>query len=187
MDADVDQTCTPGPPTPDEPACKEEAREWFEFSDFYRTEIARLIVFVMTLGADSDSACDIAQESMIAVWRMWDEIITSPKAYSRVVASRAWVRVLRKPEVAALTEEHDHQDQTAIEPLQFLISKDEYIAVLKGLQQLPFRQRQVMAYTYDWFEPEDIAEILQIKPEAVRSSLYKARKTLRGTLDEKAR
>ncbi|WP_411156985.1 sigma factor-like helix-turn-helix DNA-binding protein [Nocardia cyriacigeorgica] len=45
-----------------------------------------------------------------------------------------------------------------------------------ALQTLPSRQRQVMAWTLAEYKPAEIAEILRITPEAVRSNLRKARR-----------
>lgn len=56
--------------------------------------------------------------------------------------------------------------------------------VLPLLEQLPSRQRQVMAWTYDGCTPTEIAEELKMNPEAVRSSLKKARATLKKLLKE---
>lgn len=56
--------------------------------------------------------------------------------------------------------------------------------VLRLLNRLPPRQRQVMAWTYDGATPTEIAQALRITPEAVRASLKKARATLRQLLED---
>jgi len=50
--------------------------------------------------------------------------------------------------------------------------------VLRVISQLPPRQRQVMAWTFDGYTPAEIAEILRLAPDAVRQSLAKARRAL---------
>jgi RNA polymerase sigma factor (sigma-70 family) len=47
--------------------------------------------------------------------------------------------------------------------------------VLRLLDKLPPRQRQVLAWTYEGYTPTEIAEELRLTPEAVRANLYKAR------------
>lgn len=54
--------------------------------------------------------------------------------------------------------------------------------VLRVLDLLPLRQRQVMAWTLDGYPPAQIADELGITAEAVRSSLRKARRTLAAYL-----
>ena len=51
--------------------------------------------------------------------------------------------------------------------------------ILRVLERLPLRQRQVMTWTYDGCTPTEIAEALTMTPEAVRSSLKKARTNLK--------
>lgn len=156
-----------------------------EFSEFYVAQMPRLIGFVMTLGADAQSATDIAQESMVTTWRYWDGIDISPHAYVRKVASRAWARLLTKntymetslPEVV-------EEDSERSSPLHFVIRQAEHRAVLNRIRRLPLRQRQVMAWTFDGYKPDEIADILDINSDAVRASLYKARKTLRQIREE---
>ncbi|MFY1698586.1 sigma factor-like helix-turn-helix DNA-binding protein [Solwaraspora sp. WMMA2101] len=50
--------------------------------------------------------------------------------------------------------------------------------VIRLLAILPWRQRQVMAWTFDGYQPQEIAVELEITPEAVRASLKLARRAL---------
>ncbi|MEU4344397.1 sigma factor-like helix-turn-helix DNA-binding protein [Nocardia sp. NPDC023852] len=51
--------------------------------------------------------------------------------------------------------------------------------ILRVLRELPPRQRQVMAWTLADYTPTEIASILPpLTPEAVRSSLRRARRNL---------
>ncbi|GGR46147.1 sigma factor-like helix-turn-helix DNA-binding protein [Streptomyces netropsis] len=43
---------------------------------------------------------------------------------------------------------------------------------------LPYRQRQILAWTLSGYTPSEIAQQLELTPEAVRASLKKARRTL---------
>ncbi|MBQ1019857.1 sigma-70 family RNA polymerase sigma factor [Micromonospora sp. D93] len=52
----------------------------------------------------------------------------------------------------------------------------------EAVQKLPQRQRQVLAWSFEGYEPTEIAEHLRMTLEAVRSSLYKGRQKLRGLL-----
>ncbi len=60
---------------------------------------------------------------------------------------------------------------------------EERHEVLRLLNLLPPRQRQVMAWTYDGSSPADIAAELNISAEAVRTNLKRARRTLATHLE----
>jgi RNA polymerase sigma-70 factor (ECF subfamily) len=52
---------------------------------------------------------------------------------------------------------------------------------------LPQRQREVMAWHYDGYSPREIADLLGVPDDAVRSSLYQARKNLKARLSGQPR
>lgn len=162
------------------------AVELLEFSDFYRSQAARLIVFLMAMGADEQCANDVAQESMVAMWRGWSGIRT-PHAYVRVVATRGLIRRISKAsynEQSLDDRESDDPDRALADPLDFIIRNAEHQSVLARIRKLPPRQRQVIAWTYDGYKPIEIAEILKISSETVRASLLKARKALQRMREE---
>lgn len=150
------------------------------FSDFYRHSVPSLVGFLMWHGADLSEASDIAQETMERAWRDWEHI-REPRAWTRVVASREYGR--RR----ASLNESPVDVQSGQHPL---LSTDvdieafsERHEVLRLLAALPLRQRQVLAWTYDGFSPTEIAEQLTMTTDAVRSSLFKARRSLAKLLN----
>ncbi|MGW0640200.1 RNA polymerase sigma factor [Nocardia salmonicida] len=78
-----------------------------EFSAFYRANVAKLVGFLVTQGARTADAADIAQETMIKLWKSWSTI-DSPMAWARVVAGRELVRRL-----GAVEEDQSVGDQRA--------------------------------------------------------------------------
>ena len=134
-----------------------------------------LTVFLIWLGARPADAVEIAQDTMIQIFQRWDEI-SAPRAWARTVASRAYGR-----RMAALREDPT-DDPAASVPvasgssgIDTLVNAHEVVALFA---QLPPRQRQVMAWTFDGYTPTEIAAELGMSAEAVRSSLHKARATL---------
>lgn len=143
------------------------------FSDFYRGTIKPLVGFLVNNGASVAAAADIAQETMIKLYRSWHEI-DHPKAWVHTVASRAWAR-----KVADVRE----QPLEAVpEPTSLLPGPDAVAEwevrheTLRVLRLLPPRQRQVLAWSLNDFTPAEIADELGITAEAVRSNLKKARR-----------
>ena len=146
------------------------------FSEFYLSFTPRLVNFLLWNGARLVEAADIAQEAMRRAYEQWDTI-DHPKAWCRTVASREYGRRMTDVEIATA------------EPPVLLLSYDPDVIeqrheVLRRLRQLPPRQRQVLAWTYDGYSPTEIAEELSISPEAVRSNLLKARRALAKQLEE---
>jgi len=142
---------------------------WSEFGDLYRGEAPRLAVFAMTLGADRDRAADLAQESLVALWRRWDDVPGPPRTFARILALRAD----RKPV----------DDPSAADgPLRFPLAP-RHDAVLAGLAQLPPRERQTLAATFDDLPPEDVAQVLRMRVDAVGPTADAAREQLERLLD----
>src|SRR5580700_6894004 len=121
-----------------------------EFAQFFRAEHKRLIRFVMATGAGGDEAAEIAQVTFVKAFESWD-VIRVP---------RAWIRRVAVNELAAARQAARRETPQA------------------ALQELPPRQRQVMAWIIDGFGSAEIACELGVSPESVRQSHAKARKNL---------
>lgn len=170
-------TAAPGVPArqrPDTPRVDVAA-----FSAFYRAEVKALVNFLLWMGADLADAADIAQETMIEAYRNWPSI-QHPPAWTRRVASRRYGR-----------RRYGHDMVTDPEDLSPLLRAPTDIAaweqrhdVLRLLATLPERQRQVMAWTFDGYQPQEIADELGITPQAVRASLKLARRKLADGLGQ---
>ena len=143
---------------------------WSEFGDLYRGEAPRLAVFAMAMGADRQRAADVAHASLVALWRRWGDVPGTPRTFARVLA----VRVGRHPRLEA--------DSASGGPLRFP-SAPQHDAVLDGLAQLPPRQRQVLAATFDDLPPEDVAQVLHLRVDAVGPTADAARTALEELLD----
>jgi RNA polymerase sigma factor (sigma-70 family) len=151
------------------------------FTTFYKQSVPRLVAFLRWQGASVPDAADCVQEAMIQAYRRWSTI-DQRHAWCRQVASRLYARRL------ASLEEPIADTETAGSPLLTantdLDSFEQRHHVLPALEQLPLRQRQIMAWTYDGCTPTEIAKELKMTPEAVRSSLKKARMALKKLLNE---
>lgn len=145
-----------------------------EFELFYRAETRDLVRFLIWMGASLADAADVAQDTMISAFQQWKKINT-PRAWIRRVASRTFLR--RK-----LTRVEQPVDTTDGRPLlpanADLSAWEEHEEVRRLLAGLPPRQRQVMAWTFDGYAPQEIAAELGITADAVRSNLKLARRAL---------
>ncbi|RBJ11579.1 hypothetical protein DRA43_00595 [Micromonospora provocatoris] len=113
------------------------------------------------------------QETMQKVFRRWDRI-EHPWTWAKVTASKEYATRLAKGSPVPVEDIADRVPPTPCGS-GFAETKHD---ILTAMQKLPMRQRQVLAWSLDGHTPAEIAEHLQMTPEAVRASLYKSRKAI---------
>ena len=175
----------PQPDTVSKPAARSSSRadattsrpEKAEFTAFYRESAPQLVAFLRWQGASLPDAAECAQEALVACYQRWSRI-EHHYAWCRLVASRLYVR-----RVASVEELVDDVEASGRSPLIRSSREIEWFenlhTVLRLIDCLPPRERQVLAWTYDGAEDTEIAAALQITVQAVRSSRLKARAALR--------
>ncbi len=146
-----------------------------EFAVFYRDHLRAVVVFLLYQGASLPDAAEVAQEAMIEAFRQW-WTIERPKTWIRTVAARMLVR--RVAAVRDILTEAVPEGTPLLPAPAPAAEWEQRHEVLRVISQLPPRQRQVMAWTFDGYTPAEIAEILRLAPDAVRQSLAKARRAL---------
>ena len=152
-----------------------------DFSAFYRETTKKLIGFLVNHGATLPMAADITQDTMAKAYGRWIEL-REPRAWVHTVASRAYIREATKVR-------EDPVDQVP-EPTSLLPRPDAVAEwetrhdTLQLVKKLPYRQRQVLAWTLSGYTPAEIAEQLELTPEAVRASLKKARRAIAGHITQ---
>lgn len=171
-----------GPVVPDQPRSQQSVAPGpaptvdAAFSAFYRRFVPTLVGFLVWQGARLPDAADLAQVTMSEAYRYWSTI-REPEAWVRRVASRALARHIARVEPedpAGEIPEHS----SLLRSLTNVTAWEQQHEVLRLLDLLPPRQRQVMAWTLEGYTPTEIAQELKIESAAVRSSLSKARKML---------
>lgn len=150
------------------------------YDTFYRAQFRPLVRFVVTLGATWEEAEDAAQEAMVSLLLAFGTV-TSPRSWCRTAAERFYVKStvrLRKAPDLALRGGLTLSDFGIVEPGDPLGGEE----VLRLLRVLPYQQRRVMAYHYDGYSPEEIADLLDKKASTVRSTLRHATEKLARAL-----
>lgn len=151
------------------------------FSVFYRGHFAKLVAFHLYLGAPRREAENLAQETMRRVYLKWDKL-RQPMGWALRDAS------LTFGHWAFQTREEPSDSVLDDAPFHAGHGSDDWLDVhdLRAfLQTLPYRQRQVMAWTLLEYKPHEIAEILKTSADAVRGSLREARKKCREWWDQR--
>lgn len=173
--ADIGTTDQWAGPSRLEPSIEKAARD-LEFSLFYRADLPRLVGFLIVQGARPAVAADLAQDAMTEAYRKWDTI-DAPRAWVRTVASRHWWRRSGRDKREVSSDElPESSGLLSAEESTEIETRHDFVAVLRGL---PSSQRQVLAWTYDGYQPTEIAALLGKEPATVRSVLRSARAALR--------
>jgi RNA polymerase sigma-70 factor (ECF subfamily) len=133
------------------------------FDAFFADDFPRLVGFLISLGYEPGLAQDVAAETMLKTHERWQEI-EQPRAMRDLDGVRRAVEGGWLSPVAG----HD--------PTRIVEARLQREQLLKAL---PDRQREVMAWTFDDFEPTEIADALGLPPETVRSNLRHAREKLK--------
>jgi RNA polymerase sigma-70 factor (ECF subfamily) len=149
-----------------------------EFEQFYRAEQANLLKFLIYRGAHPADAADASQHAWVEVYRRWDRVshMAYPGAYIRQIASNEWKRLNSRPQ-----QDRDRAAQGGwidLAAVEDIYDKEDVKTVLEILATLPERQREVMAWLYDGYSSQEIAERLKMQPSTVRSTIRHARSTL---------
>ena len=148
--------------------------------------LLRVYRFAMHLCGDQHLAEDLAQEAMLRAVRAGgriDEPLALKVWLLRVVENlwRDWCRSKGRRPVEAMPETEFVQEQ--LEPLEHLTQNEEVALAVNAMRRLPERQRSILhLIACEELTVAETAEVLQITPEAVRSSLSVARAQMRSML-----
>ncbi len=151
---------------------------WADFDDFFRDNLAALQAFVIKSGFSREEAADAAQEAMVGACRAWDYIST-PRAWVYRVAIRSAIRAAARQTDGirrAVAGGWATSSQQAAADQLAAVDEQPLVEVL--LARLPDRQRAVIAWHLEGFDIGEIAELLEMKPATVRSTLRHARQRL---------
>lgn len=153
------------------------------FAKFYKEAVPGLIAFLRLLGASYPVAADCVQDTMLkALPPVW-ETLTHPRAWCRTTCLNLYRRraTRNREDPVADIELSDHPlistdtDFTALE---------EHFEVVRLLERLPLRRRQVMACVLDGASYDEIADALGMTPATVRSTHRYAKLDLARFLEE---
>ncbi|QMU75655.1 SigE family RNA polymerase sigma factor [Streptacidiphilus sp. PB12-B1b] len=154
--------------------------------EFVRQRSATLFRTAYVLTGSQDAAEDLVQEALEKACRHWRRIsdAESPEAYVRQIlvnlANDRWRRLGRVRETSALPDRADPGDA-----YQRVDLHDE---VIRALQTLPMGMRTVVVlhYLHDMGD-QQIAGMLGVSPNAVRSQLARGLAKLRANAGPKGR
>ena len=146
-----------------------EAQAWRNLA--YETGIA--------YGADPDEAEDVAQDTLLKLWALHDELerYQSVMGLTRVIARNLTIDLHRNQRTIRLDEVPCNLPATDRSADSDLISREEETALNQRLSQLPPRQYQVlMMRQVEHRSYKEIAALLGIEVSSAKVLLSRARK-----------
>lgn len=137
--------------------------------------------------ANSESARDLTQEILVAVWRAWPTFRgqCSERTYvARIAQYRIAThvgRAVREPSRHPLTEDLVAPEPT---PEDNVIRGDAFATLAREVRALPLSLREVAVLLLEGFSTCEIAETLGISTNAVAIRATRAREALRAALEQ---
>jgi RNA polymerase sigma-70 factor, ECF subfamily len=145
--------------------------------------IPSLFRFVCRLTGQADWAEDLTQETLLRAWEKRRQIREAGSVrvwLFRIAVNLFRDQVRQNKRRPVLEPDAESALDPSPEPSRTLGEREEVLEVLKVLEQLPPRQREVLHLSaVEEFRVAEIAEILGISPNAVKVNLCEARKKMR--------
>jgi RNA polymerase sigma-70 factor, ECF subfamily len=147
------------------------------------THIPGVYRFLLRLSGDSDRAEDLTQETLLKAWKNRGQLRNagSARVWLFRIAVNVWRDQVRRnkhrPGLESCLEEPLDKHPP---PGEKLADREEIVEVLKAVEQLPPRQREVLHLSaVEEMSVSEIAEVLGISTNAVKVHLSEARKKMR--------
>jgi RNA polymerase sigma factor (sigma-70 family) len=159
-----------------------------EFEAFYLAHYRELMKIAMavamtSLGGTKQQAEDAVHQSLQKLVVKWDEVRDPLLYVRRAVINQLWENGRRAKTHRAAAPLIAQPEQR---PDPGLSTYEGREWVMQKLNELSPVQKRVMALVVDDLPTNQIAELLDQSPEAVRQNLYQARKKLKASLEADA-
>lgn len=151
-----------------------------DFSTLYKKYAPDVFRFALYLSGDRSQAEDITSETFVRAWTSPESIaVATVKGYLFTIARNLFLHGLRRKsrQVQLATEPQDQQANPYVQAAQ----KEEFRAVLAGLQELPEIDRAALLMrALDGMPYEEISRALGISLASAKVKIHRARLALAG-------
>jgi RNA polymerase sigma-70 factor (ECF subfamily) len=180
---------SPGTSAEDRLRAIAERRDRAAFAALFEQYAGRITAWLMRTGAAPDVAQDLAQETMVAVWRKaasFDPARASASAWIFAIARNRRIDRIRKERRSESASYYDDIDAEEPElPDAALSAAERTGRVREALEALGEEQRQVVRLSFFEERPHaEIAELLALPLGTVKSRIRLAMKRLRDILGD---
>ena len=151
-------------------------------------DIRRVYRFALRLADDHHAAEEIVQETFLRAWKARRGLRNpgASRAWLFQIAANVWRDRLRRarPQAARATPLNDHGPKHLRSPERIVAEREQVEQTIQAMDALPARQRQVLFLSsIEGLSQAEIAEVLEISPEATKASLSLARRAMRRQLE----
>lgn len=159
------------------------------FQSLFATYAPRVRSYMLRQGADATSAEELAQETMLTVWRkaaLYDGEKGSATTWIFTIARNLRIdRLRREPAWQALPEGHDEEQSDDPAPDDTLSEKERGARVREALAALPPDQHEVVSLSYlEGLSHSEIAERLALPLGTVKSRIRLAYQKIREAVED---
>lgn len=144
----------------------------------------------LRLLVSKEAAEDAIQEVMLKLWSKKDKMSSydNVEAFAMTVTKNHCLDQLKSKQNSNLRIVHSNYDDGNLAPDRQMEIDDELSQVRKIIAALPEQQRTIVQLReIEQYEYEEIAEMLEMNPTAIRVALSRARKTIREEMIKKHR
>jgi RNA polymerase sigma factor (sigma-70 family) len=142
--------------------------------------------FAIRLTGDAHEAEDVLQDALLRAHRSWQSFKGQSKFttwFYAIVINCFRDRVAATPRVARLHDDVDGLTDSTTDPAHHAQSREFGEIVASEVSRLPPRQREVLVLSaYEQMPADQIAAVLEITEQNVRTQLHLARERLRERL-----
>jgi RNA polymerase sigma-70 factor (ECF subfamily) len=141
----------------------------------------------MSYEADPSLREDLVQQIFLAVWQALPSFRAdaSLKTFiARVAQNRSISFVTRQVRQGPIAEINDRIEDELPNPEESAIEASERRMLLEATRRLPLPQRQVIILILEGFSYAEIAEMLEIAPNALALRLSRAKSALKSMLEQ---
>jgi RNA polymerase sigma-70 factor (ECF subfamily) len=157
------------------------------FRDVIKRHLPLLVGIARRMLRDDAEAEDVAQETLLRLWRNAKGLELGPgglKPWLRRVASNLCIDRVRAGRNVSVVEEVPEVAEPAMQ-LDRLARQDLAARVDRALKALPERQRLALTlFHFEGLSQAEVGNTLAISDEAVESLLSRARRSLRAALKD---
>jgi RNA polymerase sigma-70 factor (ECF subfamily) len=160
------------------------------FAELFRHYAPRVKSLMMRRGASADEAEELAQETLLRLWRnagQYDPDRAGASAWVYTIARNAFVDVGRRTMRAAawLKEQEPSEQEDPMHPELHLLGSERETLVRATMATLPDDQLQVIRLSFfDGLAHAEIADLLGIPLGTVKSRIRLATQRLRDRLGD---
>lgn len=136
--------------------------------------------------ADTTLREDLTQQILLAVWQAlpsWRGDASLKTFVARIAQNRAVSYVAKQVRLAPTAEITERVDSDTPSPEEHAIQSNERQRLLEATRQLPLPQRDVIILVLEGFDYGEIADMLNLAPNALALRLSRAKSNLKRLME----